>query len=104
MIAHFSRVIAVASVTLAVGGTLASASANAGSLVAGMDLSGVSSSPARSVDAFTDGARNGPRNPYVDGARIGNRNPFVDGAHIGDRDVFSDGAYNGRRDVFTEGA
>ncbi|MCY1220847.1 hypothetical protein D9M68_385970 [compost metagenome] len=104
MFAHFSRVLAVASFTMAAGAALASGSAHAASLVAGMDTSGVSSSPARSVDPFTDGARNGPRNPYVDGARVGKRNPFVDGARIGGHDVFSDGAHNGPRDTFSAGA
>ncbi len=108
MIAHFSRVFAIATVTLAASAALTSGHAHAGSLVAGMDIHGVSASPAassaRSFDAFTDGARNGPRNPFVDGARIGQRNPFVDGARIGQRNVYSDGARNTRRDVFSDDA
>lgn len=39
-------------------------------IVAGLDRTGVSAPPSRTIDPYTDGARgNGPRNPFYDGAR-----------------------------------
>ena len=49
-------------------------------IVAGLDRTGVSASPARKVDPYYDGARgvNEPRSPYYDGARA--RDVYTDGA------------------------
>jgi hypothetical protein len=51
-------------------------------IVAGLDRTGVSASPARKVDPYYDGARsvNAPRNPYYDGART--RDIYTDGARV----------------------
>ena len=49
-------------------------------IVAGLDRSGVSASPARSADPYTDGARVGKADPYTDGARVGKADPYTDGA------------------------
>ncbi|SPA24799.1 conserved hypothetical protein [Cupriavidus taiwanensis] len=48
-------------------------------MVAGLDRTGVSASPARQADPYLDGARgNSPRDPYSDGARgaNGSAEPF----------------------------
>lgn len=99
MFANLSRTIAVATFSLAIGAVFTSGYAHADA-----PTPAESNAAARSVDVFTDGARNGPRSPFVDGARIGSRNPFVDGARTQSRDAYTDGAHNGRRDAFSEGA
>lgn len=80
MISHFTRTLVIASISLTVGAALAGNAHAADARVAGMDRTGLSVSPARTVDVYTDGARNGPRDPYTDGARIGERDPYTDGA------------------------
>ncbi|KJK14113.1 copper resistance protein CopQ [Burkholderiaceae bacterium 16] len=49
-------------------------------IVAGLDRTGVSSSPARSRDVYSDGARTGKFDPFTEGARVGKADPYTDGA------------------------
>ncbi|MDF3834900.1 hypothetical protein P3W85_18330 [Cupriavidus basilensis] len=81
-----------ATLLCAIGLSMAAASAHAATPVS--DLARLDGSIGRTVDAFTDGARNGPRDPYTDGARIGQRDVFSDGARgVNEpRSSFSDGA------------
>lgn len=84
------RTLAV-SLLCAIGLSMAAASAHAGTPVS--DLARLDGSIGRTVDAFTDGARNGPRDPFTDGARSGPRDPYTDGARgVNEpRSSFSDG-------------
>ncbi|MGO4812288.1 hypothetical protein AB4156_22265 [Cupriavidus sp. 2MCAB6] len=88
----------------AIGLSMAAASAHANSPVS--DLARLDGSIGRTVDAFTDGARTGPRDPFTDGAHNGRRDPFTDGAHNGPRDPYTDGARgtNEARSSFSDGA
>ncbi|QOT79773.1 hypothetical protein [Cupriavidus basilensis] len=85
------RTLAV-SLLCAIGLSMAAASAHASTPVS--DLARLDGSIGRTVDAFTDGARNGPRDPFTDGARSGPRDPYTDGARgVNEpRSSFSDGA------------
>lgn len=80
MISHFARILVVASTTLTVAAALSGGYAHAGEVVvAGMDRTGVSASPARKPDPFTDGARIGAYDLYIDGARAGESDSFTKG-------------------------
>ncbi|MGO4332042.1 hypothetical protein AB4Z48_33060 [Cupriavidus sp. 2TAF22] len=81
-----------ATLLCAIGLSLAAASAHASTPVS--DLARLDGSIGRQIDAFTDGARQGPRDPFTDGALTGQRDAFTDGARsVSDaRSSFSDGA------------
>ncbi|MEM5429666.1 hypothetical protein VSR71_14595 [Cupriavidus oxalaticus] len=80
MISQFARILVVASTTLTVAAALSGGHAHAAeAVVAGMDRTGVSASPARKPDPFTDGARIRAYDPYTDGARAGEPDSFTKG-------------------------
>lgn len=80
MISEFARTVVIASMTLTIGAALPGGYAHAADVVvAGMDRTSVSASPARKFDVFVDGSRVGAYDPYTDGARIGTPDSFTEG-------------------------
>ncbi|MGO4159078.1 copper resistance protein CopQ, partial [Cupriavidus sp. YAF13] len=76
-----------------------------GARIAGLDRSGVSATPARGFDAYSDGARAGKFDPYTDGALVaGLDRTGVSATPARSFDAYTDGARSGKVDVFTEGA
>ncbi len=90
MISELARVAVVASMVLATGAALPGYAHAADVVIAGMDRTGVSASPARQFDVFADGARARTFDLYTDGARSGKYDPYADGARIGKHDSFTD--------------
>lgn len=90
MISELTRAAVVASMVLATGSALPGYAHAADVVVAGMDHTGVSASPARQLDVFTDGARARTFDMYTDGTRSGKYDPYADGARMGEPDSFTD--------------
>jgi len=63
-------------------------------IVAGLDRSGVSASPARSADPYTDGAKTGKFDPYTDGTHTvaGLDRSSVSASPARSTDPYTDGA------------